>query len=130
MWVKHDESLREDCTGKWSSWSACSQTCGQTGRHTRRYIITTHARYGGLPCKFNSSSVLHFPCNRQSCPTASPTSAPTAFPTFWPTTSTPTSTPTSYPTAAPTNKEFTRIWVDWTRLKKDLNRNTVVFSGC
>ena len=45
-----------DCImGDWSSWSACSQTCGEATR-TRTRVIQRDAAYGGVACETNLSA--------------------------------------------------------------------------
>jgi len=52
-----------DCVGSYSTWSDCSETCGD-GLHTRSYNVTTPASQGGTPCPVSQSQS----CNIGPCP--------------------------------------------------------------
>ena len=52
-----------DCVGSYSTWSDCSETCGD-GLQTMSYNVTTPASQGGTPCPVSQSQS----CNIGPCP--------------------------------------------------------------
>eukprot|EP01052_Picozoa_sp_SAG31_P015833 SAG31_NODE_1028_length_10273_cov_22.700413_4_plen_1559_part_00 len=56
-----------DCSGSWSSWSACSAQCGG-GQRLRIFSITEPAMNGGSNCSATNGSTDHLTCNVQPCP--------------------------------------------------------------
>ena len=57
-----------NCTGSWSGWSGCSNTCGG-GTKTRTWTTTRQPAYGGTACP--SPSTQSTSCNTQVCPSPS-----------------------------------------------------------
>lgn len=55
-----------DCVGSWSSYDACSSTCGG-GVQTRTYTITSPAN-GGASCPASNGQVDKRACSEQACP--------------------------------------------------------------
>ena len=56
-----------NCSGKWSSFSECSKTCG-SGHQIRTYDVIHDAHYGGSNCSHSSGYVETQICNTLSCP--------------------------------------------------------------
>jgi hypothetical protein len=53
-----------NCAGSWSSWGACSKSCGG-GTKTRTWTTTRQPRHGGRACP--SPSTQNTSCNTQVC---------------------------------------------------------------
>eukprot|EP01052_Picozoa_sp_SAG31_P008733 SAG31_NODE_445_length_15593_cov_8.514974_3_plen_2691_part_00 len=58
-----------DCAGEWSTFSACTRTCGG-GLHSRLYNVTVPAANGGRQstCAAADGETSFEPCNEQPCP--------------------------------------------------------------
>lgn len=56
-----------DCVGSWSTWTACSVTCG-SGQQTQRYTITTQAKNGGKACSATDGQLNTQTCSPGACP--------------------------------------------------------------
>ena len=49
----------------WSSWAACSQSCGTGGTQSRTRVVVSHAEHGGYVCPSLKSAQA---CNTVACP--------------------------------------------------------------
>merc|ERR1711871_1722676 len=56
-----------DCAGTWSSWGACSATCGG-GTQSRSYTVSTPASGGGTSCPASHGEMQSQQCNTGACP--------------------------------------------------------------
>lgn len=56
-----------NCSGGWSDWNTCSQTCGG-GSQARTFSISTEAAYGGTSCAHDARERETQPCNTNACP--------------------------------------------------------------
>jgi hypothetical protein len=52
----------------WSSWGACSATCGTTGYHRQARSVITAAMYGGRTCPAEDAMQQIKACNTFACP--------------------------------------------------------------
>merc|ERR1712054_730919 len=63
----NDGACPVDCVGSWSSYSACSATCGD-GTQSRVYSVTTSASNGGAECNSVDNETQSQDCNDGACP--------------------------------------------------------------
>ena len=56
-----------DCTGMWSGWSECSQTCG-TGTTSRTFSVVAASSNGGDGCLFEDGETGSSECVMEACP--------------------------------------------------------------
>jgi hypothetical protein len=56
-----------NCTGNWTDWSACNQTCG-SGSQSRVFVVSVDAAHAGENCTHFNGTVEEQACNTSPCP--------------------------------------------------------------
>lgn len=63
-----------DCVGAWSSFGACSTTCGN-GTQTRIFLVSVFPFNGGVDCVAQNGTAETQSCSTQACPAPAPAPA-------------------------------------------------------
>ena len=57
----------QDCSGKWSEFTPCSNECG-SGTKSQIFIVEKPALYNGSKCSYKSGDINTISCNNKPCP--------------------------------------------------------------